>query len=178
MRTLVLFVVTLVFGVSLSMTSFGQTAKDVIVANPPASPVNIRAVDDPAKRAFQLAFEVGTPNPVSTPAGKIFVVEHVSGTFRLGTVSGSSNPCRFLQIAFPASGASGPFEALELIPTVMGTAQSIGQDLTFISINHSMKFYVRPNTEVGGLNYVMGGNCTGAPLVNSRMVLSGHLVDQ
>jgi len=155
----------------------GQGSKEVIVTNTSANAVPVRAVDDAARRAFQLGFDVNTGNTVTTPAGKIFVVEHVSGSFRLGTTSGATTPCRFLQIGLPISGITGPPEAVEIIPTVMGTTASVGNDVTFLSINHPMKFYVRQNTEIGGVNSVLGGNCTASPIMNSRIVLSGYLVD-
>ncbi len=156
---------------------FSQPAKEVIVTNTRAAPVLVRAVDNPARRAFQLAFEVNSGNTVTTPAGKIFVVEHVSGTFRLGTVSGAASPCRFLQLGLPVSGITGPPEALEFIPTLMGTVPSISNDITFLTINHPMKFYIRENTDIGGVNAVFGGSCTPTPIVFSRMVLSGYLVN-
>jgi hypothetical protein len=178
MRSLSLSVTVLAFLVSIAVTANGQGPKDVNVINSASAPVPVRSVDEPAKRAFQLAFEINTPTPVTTPAGKIFVVEHVSGTVRMGTVSGSTQPCRFLQLGFPVSGTSGAPEALELIPTLMGTAASIGMDISFQSINHPMKFYIRPNMEIGGANFVLGGACTASPIIFSRMVFSGYLVDQ
>ena len=40
-----------------------------------------------------------------------------------------------------------------------------------------MKFYIRQNTELGGVNSVLGGSCSATPILNSRMMLSGYLVD-
>ncbi len=40
-----------------------------------------------------------------------------------------------------------------------------------------MKFYMRQNTELGGVNSVVAGSYTATPILNSRMVLSGYLVD-
>src|SRR5688572_15911929 len=108
MKALGSSIVVLAVVVFAQIVAFGQGAKEVIVANTPAAPVPVKSVDDPARRAFQLAFEVNSPNTVTTPAGKIFVVEHVSGNFRLGTASGGANPCRFFQLGLPISGISGP----------------------------------------------------------------------
>ena len=178
MRALCLFLVLFVIAVGVT-TSLGQGAKDVVVTNAATAPVPVRTVDDPARRAFQLGFEVNGPNTVMTPAGKIFVVEHVSGSFRLGTTTGSStNPCRFFQLGLPVSGVSGPPEVVELIPTLMGVASGgINNDVTLLSLNHSMKFYIRPNMEIGGVNSVIGGSCTPSPILTSRVLLSGYLVD-
>ncbi len=177
MKALCLFLLVLSFAIFVPTESLGQTAKDVTVVNTPAAPVPVRSVDDPARRAFQIGFEVNSPTPVSTPAGKIFVVEHVSGSFRLKTVSGSSTPCSFFELGLPSSGVQGTFEVLELIPTAMGTTPSIGFDLSFYSINHPMKFYLRQNTDLGPMNFSMGGGCAPSPIFNSRIVLSGYLVD-
>src|SRR5215207_10030056 len=143
MKRLILSILAVFVVIGTVSFAYAQTSKDVNVVNTAAAPVNVRSVDDPAKRAFQLAFEVNGTNPVATPVGKVFVVEHVSGSFRLGSVSGLTTTCRFLQLAFPVSGVTGLPEALELLPTVMGTVPSIGMDLTFVSINNPMKFYIR-----------------------------------
>lgn len=177
MKGLGLFIFVISICVLATTSSFAQTAKDVTVVNTTAAPVPVKSVDDPARRAFQIGFEVNGATPVSTPAGKIFVIEHVSGSFRLKTTSGSSTPCRFFELGLPVSGVQGVTEAIELIPTDMGTAASIGFDLSFYSINHPMKLYMRPNTELGGMNFSMGGSCAPSPIFNSRIVLSGYLVD-
>lgn len=177
MKALSLFILILSFAIFVPTVSFGQTAKDVNVVNTTAAPVPVKAVDDPARRAFQIGFEVNTGTPVSTPAGKIFVVEHVSGSFRLKTVSGSTSPCRFFELGLPISGVQGSPQTYELIPTEMGTAASIGFDLSFYSINHPMKLYLQQNSELGGMNFSIGGNCAPSPIFNSRIVLSGYLVD-
>lgn len=177
MKTLGSFLAAIAIVLSFQHASLAQTGKDVVVTNTPTSPIPIRSVDDPARRAFQLGFEVNGPNLVTTPAGKIFVVEHVSGSFRLNTVAGSASPCRFLQLGLPFSGATGPPEALELVPTLMGVAPGGSNDFSFLSINHPMKFYIRPNSEIGGVNSLLGGSCTSSPIFSSRIVLSGYLVD-
>ena len=178
MKSVSLFI--LAIGIVLLGNTAGraQASKEVIVANTAAAPALVKSVDDPARRGFQLGFEVNGPNSVTTPAGKIFVVEHVSGTFRLKTQSGSATPCRFFELGLPVSGVQGSLpESYELIPTDMGTTASVGFDLTFYSINHAMKLYLRPNTELGAMSYVIGGNCTASPIFSSRIVLSGYLVD-
>jgi hypothetical protein len=177
MKGLGIFLVIITAILVSADVTLGQVAKEVVVTNTAAAPVLVRSVDDPARRAFQLAFEVNSGTPATTPAGKIFVVEHVSGNFRLGTVTGSANPCRFLQLGLPVSGISGPPEAVEFIPTVMGTSAALGNDVTFLSINHPMKFYIRPSSDVGGVNSLLGGSCTASPMISSRIVLSGYLVD-
>jgi hypothetical protein len=40
-----------------------------------------------------------------------------------------------------------------------------------------MKLYMRPGTELGGMNFSMGGSCAASPIFNSRIVLSGYLAD-
>jgi hypothetical protein len=176
MKAIRLFFLVTSFAICAT-TAFAQTAKDVTVVNTAAAPVPVKSVDDPARRAFQIGFEVNAATPVSTPAGKIFVVEHVSGSFRLKTVTGSTTPCRFFQLSLPVSGVQGTFESFEIIPTEMGTTSSIGFDVTFHSINHPMKLYLRQNTDLGGMNFLMGGSCAPSPILNSRIVLSGYLVD-
>ena len=177
MKTLGLFL--FLFSIVLATATYtrAQGAKEVIVANTSAAPVPVRSADDPARRAFQVGFEPNSGNTVTTPAGKIFVVEHVSGSFRLGTTSGSTNPCRFFQLSLPVSGIAGPPESIELIPTIMGTAPSVSNDITFLSLSQPMKFYIRQNTEIGGVSYSISGGCIVSPLLNSRIVLSGYLVD-
>lgn len=177
MKALSLFILMMSFGVMVPTLSLGQSTKDVNVVNTAAAPVRVKSVDDPARRAFQIGFEVNSGTPVSTPAGKIFVVEHVSGSFRLKTVSGSTSPCRFFELGLPVSGVQGAPQSYELIPTDMGTGASIGFDLTFYSINHPMKLYIQQNSELGAMNFSIGGNCASSPLFNGRIVLSGYLVD-
>ena len=177
MKGIVLFIFVISFAIVAPTSSFAQTSKDVNVVNTTSAPVPVKSVDDPARRAFQVGFEVNGATPVSTPAGKIFVIEHVSGSFRLKTVTGSTTPCRFFELGLPVSGVQGTTETIELIPTDMGTAASIGFDLSFYSINHPMKLYMRPGTELGGMNFSMGGSCAPSPIFNSRIVLSGYLVD-
>ncbi len=177
MKAIGLFVIAFAMILSAQIASLDQAAKDVVVTNTAAAPVPVKSVDDPARRAFQIGFEVNGPNPVTTPAVKIFVAEHVSGTFRLKTQSGATTPCRFFELGLPVSGVMGLPEAFQLIPTDMGTTASVGFDVSFYSINHPMKLYFRPNTEFGGMSFVIGGSCTVSPMLNSRIVLSGYLVD-
>ncbi|MEP6704818.1 MAG: hypothetical protein ABJB34_08435 [Acidobacteriota bacterium] len=178
MKTLSLFLVVIGIALLGNTVSFGQASKDVVVTNTAAAPALIKSVDDPARRAFQLGFEVNGPNTVMTPSGKIFVVEHVSGTFRLKTQSGSATPCKFFELALPVSGVQGSLpESYQLIPMDMGTTPSLGFDVSFYSINHAMKLYFRPSTELGGMSFAMGGSCTASPILYSRIVLSGYLVD-
>ena len=177
MKALGLFILVVSFVLFVPTVSSGQTSKDVTVVNTTAAPVPVRSVDDPARRAFQIGFEVNGAAPVSTPAGKIFVVEHVSGSFRLKTVSGSATPCRFFELGLPVSGVQGAPEVFEIIPTEMGTAPSIGFDVSFYSINHPMKIYFRQNSDLGAMNFSIGGSCTASPILNSRIVLSGYLAD-
>ena len=155
-----------------------QAPKETVIINPVTSPVNVRSVDEPARRAYQVGFEINTPNPVTTPAGKIFVVEHVSGSVRLKTVSGATTPCRFFELALPVVGVQGsPVESFSLTPTEMGTSASVGFDVSFYSINNPMKLYIRPGTDLGGMNFAIGGSCTPSPILNSRIILSGYLAD-
>ena len=178
MKFVSLFLVSIGIVLFSQPASFAQALKDVVVMNTAAAPALVKSVDDPARRAFQLGFEVNNPNPVTTPAGKIFVVEHVSGTFRLKTQSGSTTPCRFFELALPVTGVQGSLpESYQLIPVDMGTTTSAGFDLSFYSINHAMKLYLRPNTELSGLNSVIGGSCVVPAIFSSRVVLSGYLVD-
>jgi hypothetical protein len=172
---LVLFVFTIMLA-GTSVTS-AQQSKDVTVVNPPDNPVNVRSVDDPARRAFHAQFEVNTPNPVVVPAGKIFVVEHVSGSFRLKTIQGATTPCKFYELALPNAGVQGIFIPINFTPTDMGTAASVGFDVSFYTLNNPMKFYVRPGAELGPMNFSIGGSCPASPILNSRIVLSGYLVD-
>jgi hypothetical protein len=178
MKTVSLYLVALCIAFAAHTVTLGQASKEVVVTNTAAAPALVKSVDDPARRAFQLGFEVNSPNSVTTPAGKIFVVEHVSGTFRLKTQSGAATPCRFFELALPVSGVQGSLpESYQLIPVDMGTTPSVGFDVSFYSINHAMKLYFRPGTELSGMNFAIGGSCTATPILNSRIVLSGYLVD-
>lgn len=178
MRIAGLFIFAFVIAIAAPAFVCAQTAKDVNVVNPTTAPVNVRSVDEPARRAYQVGFEINTPNPVTTPAGKIFVVEHVSGNVRLKTVSGATTPCKFFELGLPVIGIQGsPVESFSLTPTDMGTAPSIGFDLSFYSINNPVKFYIHPNTDLGAMNYSIGGSCMASPIMNSRIVLSGCLAD-
>ncbi|MEO6334720.1 MAG: hypothetical protein ABIO91_07020 [Pyrinomonadaceae bacterium] len=178
MKTISLFLVVIGIALLSNTAGFGQASKEVVVTNTAAAPVLVKSVDDPARRALQLGFEVNSPNTVTTPVGKIFVVEHVSGTFRLKTQAGATMPCKFFELALPVSGTQASLpESYQLIPTDMGTTPSLGFDLSFYSINHAMKLYFRPATELGGMSFTMGGSCTSSPIFYSRIVLSGYLVD-
>jgi len=178
MKTVSLYLVALCIGLAAHTSTLAQSSKDVVITNTVAAPALVKSVDDPARRAFQLGFEVNSPNTVTTPAGKIFVVEHVSGTFRLKTQSASATPCKFFELGLPVSGIQGSLpESYQLIPVDLGTTPSVGFDVSFYSINHAMKLYFRPSTELSGMNFVMGGSCTASPILNSRIVLSGYLVD-
>lgn len=178
MKIVSLYVVLIGIALAAHTAALGQASKDVVVVNTAAAPALVKSVDDPARRAFQLGFEVNGPNTVTTPAGKIFVVEHVSGTFRLKTQSGATTPCKFFELGLPVSGIQGSLpETYQLIPTEMGTAPSVGFDVSFYSINHAMRLYMRPNSELGAMSFAIGGSCTASPILNSRIVLSGYLVD-
>src|SRR5215203_7373976 len=107
MKTVSLFIVAIGIALFGHTVILAQASKDVIVTNTASAPALVKSVDDPARRAFQLGFEVNGQNPATTPAGRIFVVEHVSGTFRLKTQSGAVTPCKFFELGLPVSGAQG-----------------------------------------------------------------------
>jgi hypothetical protein len=107
MKTVSLYLLAIGIALFGNTVILAQGPKDVVVTNTASAPALVKSVDDPARRAFQLGFEVNGQNPATTPAGKIFVVEHVSGTFRLKTQSGSTTPCKFFELALPVTGVQG-----------------------------------------------------------------------
>jgi len=60
----------------------------VTVAKPRSNPVLVRDVDNDARRPFQVQFSIGQTTLPTVPAGKVFVIEYISGTIRVPNPQG------------------------------------------------------------------------------------------
>jgi hypothetical protein len=153
----------------VAISASAQT--DVTVTNPKSNPVLIRDVDNDARRPFQVSFSIGQSTLPTVPAGKIFVIEYISGQVRLPSTTGSQMPCRFMQLSFGLGNGSDT----DVLPVYMGTAQSVSNtDLNFFTISQRVQVYGLSNSDLGGTSYSLSSGCTGAPTF-SHISLSGHL---
>jgi len=139
----------------------------VISNNTPLNPLSVRTVGPVAP--FSTSFALGQPPAPAIPAGKLFVVEHISGNIRLPSVSGGG-PCRILGLSFLLGTAQ-----IDVIPVFMGSISSAGIDSNFFSFSQPVRAYV-PSSDLGLTIFARSDPCTGAP-TSSLIVWNGHLVD-
>ena len=165
---------TLLFGLAVVVFLMAGSAgaqTDVTVTNPKTSPVLVRDVDNDARRPYQVSFSIGQPTLPTVPAGKVFVIEYVSGTIRVPSTTGSASPCRFMQLSFGLGNGSDT----DVLPVYMGTAQSINNtDINFFTISQRVQTYGLANSDLGGTSYSLAAGCNSGPTF-SHIVLSGHL---
>jgi hypothetical protein len=154
---------------SLSNAIYAQADKTVVVVNTAANPVPVRSVDVPAPIQPYQAVIDGSSLP-TVPAGKLLVIEHVSGHYRVPSASGSAGPCRILQLSL-LLGSGGD---IDVVPVFMGTGTGINSDVNFFTFSQAVRSYVTAGSEFGAANYVGSQYCSGFPTV-SHVVVSGHL---
>lgn len=169
MRNLVFGLAVFVSLLIAAMSAAAQT--DVTVTNPKTNPVLIRDVDNDARRPYQVSFSIGQPTLPTVPAGKVFVIEYVSGTIRVPSTTGLSAPCRFMQLSFVFGGLTD----IDVLPVYMGTVQSINNtDVNFFTISQRVHTIGLANSDLGGTSYSLSPGCNSGPTF-SHVVLSGHL---
>jgi len=169
MRTLLFGLVVFVYLTMAAGSAAAQT--EVTVTNPKSDPVLVRDVDNDARLPYQVSFSIGQPTLPTVPAGKVFVIEYISGTIRVPSTTGSATPCRFMQLSFGLGNGSDT----DVLPVSMGTAQSINNtDINFFTISQRVQIYGLANSDLGGTSYSLAGTCNSGP-TSSHIVLSGHL---
>jgi hypothetical protein len=168
MRNLMFGLVVFVFVGILGGAAAAQT--DVTVTNPRSNPVLVRDVDNDARRPFQVQFSIGQATLPTVPAGKVFVIEYISGTIRVPSTTGSTLPCQFRQLSFVLGQTD-----IDVVPVSMGSSQSINNtDLNFFTISQRVQLYAPANADLGGTSYALSQGCTSGP-TSSHIVLTGHL---
>lgn len=109
----------------------------------------------------------------SVPLGKTFVVEHISGHYQIGSPFGAAGPCRIVRLAIPVGG-----ESIDVIPVYMFTANGGTQDLNLFSFSQPYKGYITQGSDVpGSATSNLSQYCNSFPVMYSRVVFSGYLVD-
>lgn len=153
--------------------TYAQQTKAVQVTNDTTNPVPTKNVENPARNAFQVAFELLGSNPATVPAGKIFVIEHISGAIRVESQFNAPVPCRIRQLSI----STGSLHPIDVIPIYMGTGQGLNGDVNFFSISQPVRVAARPGSELGGASMSLGQYCNSFPLMWSNIVFTGYLVD-
>ncbi len=162
-----------IIGVIVLFASVGNAQKNstVIVGNTSASAVPVKRADNPAFQPFRIGVEWGETK--SVPLGKTFVVEHISGYYQIGSPFGAAGPCRIMRLAIPVGG-----EAIDVIPTYMGTANGGTQDVHLFAFSQPYKGYISQGSDVpGSATSNLSQYCNSFPVMYSRVVFSGYLVD-
>lgn len=153
------------------ITGFAQKSSNVVVTNTTANPVPVRRADNPAFQSYKIGVDWGETK--SVPAGKTFVVEHISGHYQIGAPFGAAGPCRIMRLAIPVGG-----ESIDVVPVYMGTATGLGQDVNFFSFSQQYKGYITQGSDVpGSATSSLSQYCNSFPVSYSRVVFSGYLVD-
>ena len=153
---------------TFSTAAFAQT--EVRVNNKAGDAVAVKSVDEPARRAYSVAFEMNASPLPSVPAGKTFVIEHISGHIRVPSAFGAAGPCRFMQLSFIVG------SEIDVVPVFMGTAAGLSNDFNFFTISQPVRAYATQNSDIGGAGYSLSQYCSGFP-GSSRIVLTGYLVN-
>ena len=162
-----------ILGAIVSFAAVGNAQKNstVIVGNTSASAVPVKRADNPAFQPFRIGVEWGETK--SVPLGKTFVVEHISGYYQIGSPFGAAGPCRIMRLAIPVGG-----EAIDVIPTYMGTANGGTQDVNLFAFSQPYKGYISQGSDVpGSATSNLSQYCNSFPVMYSRVVFSGYLVD-
>jgi hypothetical protein len=153
---------------TFSAAAFAQT--EVRVANKVGDAVAVKSVDEPARRAYSVAFAMNA-NPLPTvPAGKTFVIEHISGHIRVPSAFGAAGPCRFMQLSFIVG------SEIDVVPVFMGTATGLNNDFNFFTISQPVRAYATQNSDIGASSFSLSQYCSG-PASSSNIVLTGYLVN-
>lgn len=147
-----------------------KAQKGTIITNPPDNPVNVKSVDNPALQRYSVG--VALQSTATVPAGKIFVIEHISGRLMIESNVGATGPCRVHYLAIGTGG-----ESIDVIPVYMGSAQGLNNEFSFFSFSQPVKAYVGPNSDFGGATAGLSAHCKSFPVFDSRIVFSGYLVD-
>jgi len=153
------------------LVGHAQKTSTVVVGNTTANPVPVKRTDNPAFQPYKIGVEWGEIK--SVPLGKTFVVEHISGFYQIGSAFGAAGPCRIMRLAIPVGG-----ESIEVIPVHMGTANGVTQEVNFFSFSQPYKGYITQGSDVpGSATSNLSQYCNSFPLMYSRVVFSGYLVD-
>jgi hypothetical protein len=163
-----IFILLAVF--SFSAAALAQTPTQVRVTNKIGDAVAVKAVDNPGRHAFQVGFELNGANPPEVPAGKVFVVEHISGNIRVPSAFGAPGPCRFHQLSLFLG------IDIDVVPVHMGTSPGLSNDFNFFTISQPVRAYATQGSQLGGASLSLSQHCSGFPTW-SRIVLTGHLVN-
>jgi hypothetical protein len=184
--TWLLVIIASCFSFGLGQEEPVGPTKPVVVVNTLANPVPVfgivRDAENPARQAFQIEYHPRILDPArTTPQGKIFVVEYISGELQVDTPAGEPTPCKILRLGFSSSPSLFsnppiPPGAFSVIPIFQGYVNSIGFVRSFYSISQTVKIYIAPGTVVGTGFSLIGPVCVPSSL-NGRITLSGHLVD-
>lgn len=155
---------------SFFLVSFVEAQKGTVISNTTENPVRVKAVDNPAHQPYRIG--VSLQETATVPAGKIFVIEHLSGRLMVESNAGATGPCRIHYLAFGSGG-----EPIDVIPVYMGSAQGLNTEFSFFSFSQPIKSYAGPNSDVGGATAGLSMHCKSFPVFDSRIVFSGYLVD-
>lgn len=160
---------TAMIGLLLVVTNV-EAQKGTIITNTTENPVRVRSVDNPALSRYQIGISLG--QTATVPDGKIFVVEHMSGSLMIGSNAGATGPCRIHYLALGTGDVS-----IDVVPTFMGSAQGLNTEFSFFSFSQTVKAYVGPNSDFGGSTAGLASDCKSFPVEHSRITFTGHLVD-
>ena len=166
----------LLFALTLfASAAFAQTP--VVVTNRAGDAVPVKVVNDPAKRSYHAGVDLAFPftgEYPTVPAGKMFVVEYITGTFRTFNAFGAAT-CKPYEIQFSLRpDNTSALENYAVLPTHMGTGQGISGDVNFYSITQPVAISIAPGTPIAPA-WSLGPVCS-APTVQGRIVFSGYLV--
>ena len=153
---------------SLLTASNVSAQKGTIVVNTAENPVRVKAVDNPALGRYQVGLSLG--QIANVPDGKIFVIEHISGSLMIELNAGATGPCRIHYLAFGTGNVS-----IDVVPTYMASAKVISSEFSFFSFSQSVKAYVGPNSDFGGVTSGLSSHCKSVE--HSRIAFTGYLVD-
>jgi hypothetical protein len=138
----------------------------VISNNTPTNPLSVRDVGP--LEPFSTSFAVGQPPTPAIPAGKLFVVEHISGNLQVPSLVGGG-PCRILGLSFLLGTAQ-----VAVVPVFMGLISSGGIDTNYFTISQPVRAYV-PSGPNGITISAVTDPCNGS--WTGQIVWNGHLVD-
>lgn len=154
----------------LLITGSVLAQKGTVITNTADNPVRVKAVDNPAYNRYQVITELGDIS--SVPAGKIFVIEHISGSLMIESAAQATGTCRVYSLALSTGAVP-----LDVIPTYMGSAPGLNTQYSFFSFSQPVKAYVGPGSDFGGLTSGLSSDCKDFPLFFSRIAFFGYLVD-
>ena len=164
-------VLALVSAVALLTPQTGRAQKggsptplNVNVVNTEAAPVPVLHVSNLATQSFQRVL-TSTNDEFAVPAGKLLVIEHVSGYASNATAS----TCTFVDVRVRTT-TQGQTASHYFVPTPTATTGGV----PVFAFSQEARLYADSGTAVG-LNYGKDGGTPCSPFLT--VTISGHLVD-